>query len=98
MGRQALAKGARFPTRNGESLEGLLKRLEPMFFDSNFDPFVTSKSPESGQDILQVSANNLYSGVRMEDLASWTDRYELNSRVVKRDGQIIEEVYRIGGR
>jgi dipeptidyl-peptidase-3 len=34
----------------------------------------------------------------MEDLASWRDQYELNSRVVKQNGRILEEVYRIGGR
>lgn len=94
----AAAKGARFPARSGESLDQLLQRLNPMFFDPAFDPLVTNKTPESGQDILQASANNLYVGVTMKDLEGWTDRYELNSRVVKNNGHIEEEVYRIGGR
>jgi dipeptidyl-peptidase-3 len=90
--------GAAFPTRRGESLDQLLARLKPMFFDAAFDPFVTSKTPGPGQDILEASANNLYVGVTMKDLEGWKDRYELNSRVVKEGDGIVEEVYRIGGR
>jgi dipeptidyl-peptidase-3 len=94
----AEAAGARFPMRRDEPLDQLLHRLRPMFFDAGFEPFVTSKTPGPGQDILQASANNLYVGVTMKDLATWNDRYELNSRVVKVDGRIEEEVYRAGGR
>ena len=94
----AEARGATFPTRRGETLDRLLARLEPMFFDASVDPFVTSKTPGPGHDILQASANNLYVGVTMKDLEGWTDRYELNSRVVKKNGRVEEEVYRIGGR
>jgi dipeptidyl-peptidase-3 len=41
--------------------------------------------------ILAASANNLYVGVTMKDLEGWKDDYELNSRVVKRNGRIEEE-------
>jgi dipeptidyl-peptidase-3 len=34
----------------------------------------------------------------MGDLAGFKERYPLNSRLVKRDGQLVEEVYRVGGR
>jgi dipeptidyl-peptidase-3 len=94
----AAAAGARFPTRHGESLDALLTRLRPMFFDPAFEPFVTCKTPGPGKDILQASANNLYVGVTMKDLEGWKDGYELNSRVVKRNGRIEEEVYKVGGR
>jgi dipeptidyl-peptidase-3 len=94
----AAAAGARFPTREGESLDELLARLQPMFFDPAFEPFVTCKTPGPGKDILQASANNLYVGVTMKDLEGWKDEHELNSRLVKRNGRIEEEVYRIGGR
>jgi dipeptidyl-peptidase III len=94
----AAAKGgARFMTRD-ETIDGKLARLEPMFFDPNFDPIVTNKTPGPGKDILQASANNLYSGVSMADLEGFTEEYGLNSRLVKRDGRLIEEVYRIDGR
>src|SRR5690606_11745051 len=72
--------------------------LQPMFFDPAFDPIVTNKNPGPGKDILEASANNLYSGVSMADLDGFTERYGLNSRLVKRDGKLVEEVYRIDGR
>ncbi len=95
---RAGANGARFPFRAGESLGDLLARLEPCFFDPEFDPIVTSKTPGQGKDILEASANNLYRGVTMADLERFEERYPLNSRLVKRDGRLVEEVYRVGGR
>jgi dipeptidyl-peptidase-3 len=95
---QALANGARFPQRAGETLSDLLGRLERCFFDADFDPIVTNKTPGDGHDILQASANNLYRGVTMADLEGFREQYPLNSRLVKRDGQLVEEVYRVGGR
>jgi dipeptidyl-peptidase-3 len=90
--------GARFPVRPGETLDALLERLRPMFFDPAVDPTVTSKTPREGKDILTASANNLYSGVTMADLAGFAEKHPLNSRLVKRDGRLVEEVYRVGGR
>ena len=95
--RAAAAKGATFPLRKGESLSALLDRLKPMFFDATVDPSVTTKTPADGRDILQASANNLYSGVTMKDLERIDERYPLNSRLVKENGTVVEEVYRIGG-
>jgi dipeptidyl-peptidase III len=94
----AARAGARFPRRQGETLDQLLTRLEPMFFDPDIDPTVTSKNPPAGRDILAASANNLHVGVTMSDLDRFRERYPLNSRLVKTDGRLVEEVYRIGGR
>jgi dipeptidyl-peptidase-3 len=96
--RAAAAAGARFPLRAGESLPDLLRRLEPLFFDPALDPSVTNKTPGPGRDILASSANNLYVGVTMKDLEGFEEKYPLNSRLVRRDGVLVEEVYRIGGR
>jgi dipeptidyl-peptidase-3 len=90
--------GARFPVRAGESLRDLLARLHRCFFDPDFDPIVTSKTPPAGCDILEASANNLYRDVTMADLEAFEERYPLNSRLVKKNGQLVEEVYRVGGR
>ncbi len=91
--------GARFPIGPGETLDALLTRLQPMFFDLGMDPIVTSKTPGPGKDILTSSANNLYgAGVTMKDLDGFVERYPLNSRLAKRDGKLVEEVYRVGGR
>ncbi|HET7219286.1 MAG TPA: hypothetical protein VFJ02_14615 [Vicinamibacterales bacterium] len=94
----AQKNGAKFPLQPGESLDGMLARLRPMFFDAAVDPIVTNKTPGKGKDILSSSANNLYVGVTMNDLQHFKERYPLNSRVMKQGGEVVEEVYRIGGK
>jgi dipeptidyl-peptidase III len=96
--RAAASHGATLPLRPGERLDQCLARLEPIFFDPGLDPIVTSKSPGPGEDILTASANNLYEQVTLADLEGFTERYGLNSRLVKQHGHLVEEVYRVGGR
>jgi dipeptidyl-peptidase-3 len=69
-----------------------------LFFDAEFDPSITCKTPKGGRDILTSSANNLYFNVRMHDLSDFLERYPLNSRLVFTGEEFVEEVYRIGGR
>ncbi len=90
--------GAKFPLKSGETLPAFLKRLHPMFFDLKFEPVVTNKTPGKGKDILTESANNLYVGVTMKDLEGFEEKHPLNSRLVKQDGKLTEEVYRVGGK
>jgi len=106
----AQAAGATFASQNNEgtpsrrsgdaeTLDAMLKRLQPMFFDPDFDASVTTKAPPSGKDILTGSANNLYAGgVAMNDLKGFTEKYGLNARLVKANGRLTEEVYKIDGR
>jgi dipeptidyl-peptidase-3 len=96
--RQAEQNGASFPLQNGEPLDALLSRMEPLFFNLAVDPIVTNKTPGPGRDILSASANNLYAGVTMKEIAGFDETYPLNSRLVKRDGRLVEEVYRVEGR
>jgi dipeptidyl-peptidase III len=93
----ATANGAAFRREQGESLDALMERYAPMFLDASFDPMVTCKTPGDGRDILTASANNLYDGVTSADLEGFEERYPINSRLAKRDGTLVEEVYRIGG-
>jgi dipeptidyl-peptidase-3 len=95
--RVAQAHGARFG-RADEPLDALLARLRAPFFDADFEPMVTCKTPEGDGDILSSSANNLYSGVIMADLEGFEERYGLNSRLSRGPEGLVEEVYRIGGR
>ncbi len=37
-------------------------------------------------------------GVSLADVKGFTEKYGLNSRLVKQNGTLTEEVYRIGGR
>jgi dipeptidyl-peptidase-3 len=94
----AATSGAQFPTRPGETLDTLLARLQPMFFDPRVDPSVTNKTPGPGKDILETSANNLYVSVNLKELEGFNERHPLNSRLVDRNGKLVEEVYRLNGR
>lgn len=57
---------------------------------------VTNKSTEHGNDPIAASCNNLYSGVTTADLEGFVEKNGLNSRLVKRDGKLFEEIYRCG--
>jgi dipeptidyl-peptidase-3 len=70
--------------------------LTPSLFDPNFEPALTAKNPEGGKDIIEGSSNNFYLGVKLADLKTFTERFRLNSRVVKQGGKITEQVYRSG--
>ena len=102
LSRDELAGAMQAATRAGATFtdrpDALLDRLSPMLFDPSCDAVVTNKTPGAGRDILEASANNLYVGVRMSDVAAFSERYGLNSRLVARDGRLVEEVYRIGGK
>ena len=87
----ASAKGAR-----RSDLLGEIADLRPSLFDPNFEPNVTAKSPSGNKDILQASANNFYSGVALADLKGFAEKYPLNSRLVKENGKLVEQVYRAG--
>jgi dipeptidyl-peptidase-3 len=91
---QALKSRARLgpPARLEKELEGLRRPI----FDPDFEPLLTAKNPPSGQDPLEASANNFYEGVRLPDLAGFSERYPLNSRLAKKNGQLVEQVYRVG--
>ncbi len=92
----AVRNGATLPCAEGESVDALLARLHASIFDPQYEPFKTNKTPRPGQDILTASANNLYEGVTLSEVEGFSERYPLNSRLVKRDGQLVEEVYRTG--
>ena len=93
----AARNGAMFRVQAGEVLADVINRFAPMFFDADYEPMVTNKTPGEGRDILEQSANNFYSGVTMADLEGFTERNQINSRLVKIDGELVEEVYRVGG-
>ncbi|MDE6308924.1 MAG: dipeptidyl peptidase 3, partial [Muribaculaceae bacterium] len=76
-----------------------------------FNPAVMPKrvNQAAGEDLILTSANNLYGeGVTqpeveayfaaLKDPADTTPiSYGLNSRIVKKDGKLVEEVYKVGG-
>ncbi|HEX8029127.1 MAG TPA: hypothetical protein VF491_11725 [Vicinamibacterales bacterium] len=93
----AEASGARFDLEPGQDIAALADKYAAIFFDPDFEPMVTCKTPGDGQDILAASANNFYHGVTMADIEGFTEQNQLNSRLAKRNGVIVEEVYKVGG-
>jgi len=93
----AAINGAKFDLDKRESIAKRVEKYASMFFDPDFEPMVTCKTPGEGQDILASSANNLYDAVTMADLEGFTEENQLNSRVAKIEGIVIEEVYKVGG-
>jgi len=91
---QAWTNRARLAPR--ARLQKELEELRRPLFDAEFEPLLTAKNPPSGQDPLEASANNRYQGARMADLRGFAERYALNSRLMKKDGKLIEQVYRAG--
>lgn len=91
---QALKNGASLGTAT--ELDAELKTLDKPFFDPQFEPMLTNKNPANGQDPLQASSINYYSGLTLKDLAGFTDHYELNSRLVMQNGKIEQQIYRAG--
>ena len=85
------------PLATREALDRELAELRSALFDPNVEPTATAKTPPPGKDILQASSNTFYRGVTLNDLEAVTERYRLNSRVVKgSDGTVREDVYRAG--
>lgn len=95
------------PLAEGQTVDAFVAELVPVIFD----PTVMAKrvNQTDGQDLIQTSANNYYDGVTQAEVeqfyAAMKDpkdttpiSYGLNSRLVKKDGKIQEEVYKIGGR
>jgi dipeptidyl-peptidase-3 len=87
-------KGALQAAGRGD-LASEVDALNPSLFDPGFEPLITAKSPRGGEDIIQASANNFYFGVTLAELKNFKERYPLNSRVVKENGKLAEQVYRV---
>lgn len=95
------------PLSNGQSVDELIAMLEPIIFDPTVFPKRTNQA--EGVDLIQTSANNFYDkSVTQAEVESFykkmknpADRtpisYGLNSKLVKKNGKIVEETYKIGG-
>ncbi|MBJ6765459.1 peptidase [Myxococcaceae bacterium JPH2] len=94
---RALKAGAPLGVKDEAGLKAWLTELRPTLFDASFEPQLTSKAPPPGQDLLTASANTAYGpGVTMKDLEGFNEKYPLDSRVVKQDGKLVEQVFRAG--
>ena len=99
----------RLPLSEGQTVDGLCDELFPVIFDPAVLPKRVNKA--DGEDLLLTSACNFYDGVTQAEAEAYynakkekdanapmTPSYGLNSTLVKCDGEISEDVWRVGGR
>ena len=97
-----LRAAAEQASKNGATLgsaTGLVRELQELnktIFDPDYQPKLVQKNPPNGEDILEASSENFYSGVTLKDLVGFTEHYTLNSRLEEQDGKLVEDVYRAG--
>lgn len=84
------------PLADADALNKELDDLKASLFEASFQPMSTAKVPPAGQDIITASGTTFYEGVTLDELKDFKGDHPLNSRVVKKDGQLVEEVYRAG--
>ena len=87
------------PLKRGESREDLLDKLIPVIFDENVLPKRVNQT--DGEDLVQTSACNFYEGVTQEEVERFYGKmknpddptppsYGLNSKLLKRNGEMVE--------
>lgn len=102
--------GGSFPMREGQSPDEFISEIMSVIFDPAVAPKAVSQ--EAGKDLLLNSACNFYEGVTEKEAEEFYKKlksdavkqgadtllsFGLNSKLVKRDGVVTEEVYRLGG-
>ena len=99
----------KLPLRDGETLDALCDELFPVIFDPTVLPKRVNKA--DGEDLLLTSACNFYEGVTQQEAEEFYDQrkaddeknsrplsHGLNATLVKRNGVIEEDVWKIDGR
>ncbi len=97
----------KLPLSKGETVDALIAMLKPIIFDPAVYPKRTNQA--EGVDLIRTSANNYYGeGVSQSEVESFYGKmknpndstpvsYGLNSKLVKKDGVLVEETYKVGG-
>jgi dipeptidyl-peptidase-3 len=95
------------PTRENQSVDAFLSEIIPVMFQPEL--YAKKVNQDSGVDVILNSANNYYGeGVTQKEVERFYEKmknpddstpvpFGLNSRLVKKDDQLVEEVYKIGG-
>ena len=96
----------RLPLESGETVEELADKLVRIMFDADYLPKRVNKA--DGDDLVMTSACNYYEGVTQDEAENYYNSlkekagnnppsFGLNSKLVKRDGKLTEEVYSANG-
>lgn len=96
----------RMPFRDGMAADETLNEIVPLMFDAKVMPKRMNQA--SNADIVVTSGVNFYEGVTQKEVESFYNSmkkpgdhtpisYGLNSKVIKKDGVVTEEVWKIDG-
>lgn len=95
------------PLESGETVEAMCDKLFPVIFDPSVMPKRVNQN--DGEDLVETSAANYYEGVTQQEAEAFYAAqkaqgdtrhpvmYGMNSRLVKKDGVIQEEIWKVGG-
>ena len=97
---------ATLPLAEGQTVEQLCEEVFPVIFDPTVMPKRVNQA--AGEDLVLTSACNYYDGVTQQEAEDFYNAlknpqdetpvsYGLNSRLVKEDAKIQEEVWKVGG-
>ena len=95
-----------FPTNKGEKIDQFAARITDIIFNPKVAP--VRKETDKTKDIVANSAVNFYQGVTREEAENFYNNqvspdenrplsHGLNSKLIKKDGKISEETYKVGG-
>jgi dipeptidyl-peptidase III len=95
-----------FPLAAGQTLDGLIAFLKPILFDPAVDAKKIGQDPK--KDLVTSSAVNFYEGVTQAEVEKYYEgiidkknpspiSYGLNSKVVKKNGKVVEEAASVKG-
>lgn len=99
-------KKADVPLHQGETVDSFIATLTKVIFDPTY--MAKRVNQAAGQDLVLTSANNLYEGVTQKEVEAYYESikdpndptpisYGLNARVIKKDGKVMEQKYKVGG-
>lgn len=94
------------PLEEGETCQAMCDKLFPVIFDPSVMPKRVNQS--DGEDLVLTSAANYYEGVTQQEAEAFyaaqkkaDDQepvmYGMNSRLVKENGHVYEQVWKVGG-
>ncbi len=94
------------PLSQGESVQQLIDKLTPILFDPTL--YAKRVNQKEGQDLISTSACNYYQGVTQPEAEAFYNAmkkpndntpvsYGLNSRLVKENGRLVENVWKEAG-
>lgn len=94
------------PLKEGESVQAMCDKLFPVIFNPRVMPKRVNQA--DGEDLVMTSAANYYEGVTQDEAEKFYAiqkvmgnlhpvMYGMNSRLVKKEGILQEEVWKLGG-